>query len=157
MRKRITKLEGLSPDLIELEVSDRNYICRFNSDGSVNINMGLCLANDEVENFAEKNSFVKSKLDQFSVSFKLFGLFDISNEHVVVEVDELDKKNLFDLKDIQNSDFWDGINVHFIKEKTSADSTTIYGKSIDSGYDVLIWERGVGPTAGLWFWRLLYW
>ena len=148
LRKRLLDLQGSRPDLIELSVSDRNYICRFNGDDSVTINMGPCLSGDEIENFAEKNSFVKMKLDQFNLNYKSFGLFNISNEHVVIELDELKRKVLFEFaKDLQIAPCWDGINVHFIKEKTELNLRNYANSSVDSGYDVLVWERGVGPTG----------
>ena len=75
--------------MIELQVCDRNYLCRFDSDGSVNINMGICLENEDVENFAEKNSFVKRKLKEFPIKLDSYGIFNISNEHVVLELDKL--------------------------------------------------------------------
>ncbi len=148
LRDRVIDINGSCPEIIELKVCERNYICRFDADGSVNINMGLCLENEKVENFAEKHSFVKSKLAEFSIKCNSFGIFNISNEHVVLELDELDKDSLFSFaENIQHSNVWDGINVHFIKEKASTDARSLYNKEVDTGYEVLVWERGVGPTA----------
>ena len=58
-------------------------------------------------------------------------IFNISNEHVVIELDELDRKVLFELaEDLQIAPCWDGINVHFIKEKSATDLRN---------YIILVW------------------
>ena len=148
LRNRLLELNGSAPELIELQGAERKYICRFDKNGIVNTNMGVCYANEEVDNFSAKNAFVQMKLKEFQIKVDSVGIFNISNEHVVLEVSSLDKDLLFDFaKDIQNADVWDGINVHFIKEKSKKTLDTLENKSIEQSFDVLIWERGVGPTA----------
>ena len=55
LHNRLSENGASSVDIIELNVSDRNYTCRFDKSGIVNINMGPCLANDDLENYEEIN------------------------------------------------------------------------------------------------------
>jgi diaminopimelate epimerase len=81
------------------------------------------------------------------------GTCEILNQHIVVFCDRLRREDLLILGPaIQQSQDWDGINLHLVADATLDDVEKSQGSAALSGsleerYDVLVWERGAGETA----------
>ena len=130
------------PEGFELPLNSSTVSCRFLGRGKletkdhwplVSVDMGVPKLNDE-------NSFFEdAKTEVIRVSKNLglpeltrdWALIDISNKHLVFFLDDADAQLLRKVgPEFQNSEFWDGINVHLAvakeasqKDKTEASTT----------------------------------
>jgi len=77
---------------------------------------------------------------------------DIGNRHLVFMRQDIDRGLLMKVAPrLQKSAVWDGINVHLAAPRTveNADQARAgkeIGQRIGERYEVLVWERGAGPT-----------
>lgn len=148
------------PDSFELEVEGNPFFCRFleASSGSypfVSVTMGTPRLNESNPWHLEAVSAVKKFFKEFPKAPRLEEIHtcSVSNDHIVVFTDKLDKDFFYELGPALQSGFsWDGINIHLAKN-SEEDPKQINGprgvvSSESMVCDVLHWERGAGPTAG---------
>lgn len=131
------------------------FLSRKNALPLVKVSMGRPSLDSECEGYAAGLDFIKQKLSELNL--KSLGsqvhLANIFNKHALFFVDEKDKVHFEKVgQALQNSTQWDGINVSFVmpKEVTSKDKELCLsqlGQDLGELYSVLVWERGVGPTA----------
>ena len=142
------------PETICFELADGNTVmCRLMGGGQtgggayVSVDMGVPKLNEKVDFYPHIRDRVKSELG----SKQEFGLCNISNNHLVLFFDQVNREMLHKIgPTFQVSPYWDGINLHIVAPKTVTPEETRLalklGCPLDELYQVFVWERGVGET-----------
>lgn len=148
------------PDSFELVVEDNTFLCHFSekkdSEGlpsSVSVTMGIPSLNEKNSWHETALKAVEEGLKELDLKLNLDSIntCELSNNHIVlVTQDELSAEALDLLATkLQTSCGLDGVNVHLAREKTeimSEKKLPSFLKNCSSFYDIIHWERGVGPT-----------
>ena len=142
------------PETICFELADgNNVICRlmnssqlFHS-GYVSVSMGVPKLNEKVDFYPALRDMVHQELG----TRQDFGLCNISNNHLVLFFEKIDREMLHKIGPIfQHSPHWDGINVHLVAPKTPTQEDNRQARQLgcplEELYQVFVWERGVGET-----------
>lgn len=147
------------PLALELRVKNRTFVCQFMEKNNyslpmVSVNMGKFSLNEE----NDWHEAAKARLIELSKESSLpflkdhFSTYEIGNKHIVVQSDNLKHADLLSFApSLQDSESWDGMNVHLMSEKDpdnndQARAKKILGAKISQVVEAFIWERGVGET-----------
>ena len=155
LSEKATSPEGILFPLIE---GNQAY-CQFMGQAKtkfplVSVDMGKTKIDKEADCFDKVQEEVKRITKQASMPEMLddFSFVQISNEHLVFFMPNISREVLLKIGPLlQNSEIWDGINVHLVKEKTVTpqDSNLANSQiehSLEDLFEVLVWERGAGET-----------
>ena len=151
------------PESFELNLRTSKVMCRFLGKGKlegkdywplISVDMGIPQLNDSSEKFTNAQKEVERVSDELQKPELQndWAYVDISNEHLVFFLDEVDRDLLLNVGPaFQVSNFWDGINVHLVMakevlKKDRSEAANKLGHTIDELYDVYVWERGAGET-----------
>lgn len=142
-------------DSVELRVSDHTYSCRFLGSQLPSLPTGTW-PHVVIEMQLPLLGADLGWGEQFIQGAELhndYALCSLGNPHLVYFNQDLSRKQelLFHAENLQKSQTIDGINVHFTSpiEPTAAiqkSAKTILGSAIEDAFEVLVYERGVGPT-----------
>lgn len=157
-RARGNKFDDMSA--LDFQLENRSVRCQFMaSKGAtgwplVSVGMGRVTFNEgtdwwdagqeELARVAKELALPQLTQDAHGVS--------IGNRHIVIFLNEADRQMLHRVGPaLQRSRHWDGINVHLAVEKSfdkaeSSRMRNLLGGDVAQAYDVLVWERGAGPT-----------
>jgi len=154
IRKKHLDLGIPTPDVVEIRVMERSFICQFYKGAQpfVAVNMGQVKQNQELPWFEEGRSELNQWLRTANLGSLHTHAVDIGNKHLVLKNLPATSENLELVgPPLQKFNSWDGINVHLdeevpIKKDDLARAMQDIGETIDELHVVFCYERGVGAT-----------
>jgi diaminopimelate epimerase len=143
-----------SPELIEIRVFERTFVCQFYKGAHpfVAVNMGQVKQDHELPWFKDGKNELEKWLSSASLGALEFHAVDIGNKHLVLKNLPSNQTNLARVgPPLQEFKSWDGINVHIdeevpLKKEDLARAMQDIGETIDELHLVHCFERGVGET-----------
>lgn len=141
-------------DAVEFAVSNQQVICQFIRPRFICTEMGQPVINEDLSWYED----AKSEVTRISSQLKLpqlnddFNACEIGNAHLVFFLEDVSEELIRGVGPaFQDSQFWDGINVHIVapKELTPADvskTANLLSSNIEDLYEAYVWERGAGMT-----------
>lgn len=161
---RIRKLSSSSdiPEGLVLNLGDHSIPCRFLGRGKLksaqNPYVAVTMGIPDVEKRQQLQPLAISAVKAAESTLQLNGFsanvnsFNIQNNHIVIQSDHASRAALLKLGPaLQKSPYWDGINVHLVRNKDLSDTDISNSKQIlDSPiaelYEAFVWERGAEET-----------
>lgn len=151
------------PEAVELQLESSAVSCRYLGllhavrSGQlplVAVEMGHPLINEANSDYQAVKTFVAKKAQELGLAElqKDWSLVSISNRHLVFQLNQVSRDLIRKVGPaFQQSELWDGINVHICTSKAPQDhdrrlSAQQLGSAIDELYEVFVWERGAGET-----------
>lgn len=162
--RRLRETNADLPEGVVLPLDQDEVACRYISPRSlrkdashyplVSISMGEARLDQDSGFWEQAQSEVKRVAQALSLPqlTRDFHAVAIGNHHLVFFLDDMSRDMLHRVgPTLQDSKHWDGINVHLAvarepSDKDRQDAMRHVGRPLEELYEVLVWERGAGPT-----------